>query len=148
MSISKSKSCSDDVHVTRKPNRVRHQLYFNKPSRVDPSHQAECDTDHILRKYSQTGLLTHVNRHQGDYGDYLEVPMDYQASLNHVLAAQAAFDSLPSNLRLKFGNDPAQFLTFVGDPSNYDEMVSLGLAKAKPPVSVDANLVDEVDSSA
>lgn len=43
------------------------------------------------------------------------------------------FDTLPSKLRLRFGNDPAEFLSFVEDPANDQEMIDLGL-KPKPPL--------------
>jgi phage internal scaffolding protein len=92
----------------------------------------ECDVNRILAKYQKTGLLDHVNRFQGDYADLSAVP-DFQDSLNAVIDAQEAFMTLPSSIRKQFDNDPAQFLDFVHDPSNRDEMVKMGLAKAPSP---------------
>jgi phage internal scaffolding protein len=93
----------------------------------------ECDVNNILRKYQKTGLLDHVNRFQGDYADLSAVP-DFQDSLNAVIDAQEAFMTLPSSIRKQFDNDPVQFLDFVHDPSNRDEMVKMGLAKAPAPI--------------
>jgi phage internal scaffolding protein len=92
----------------------------------------ECDVNRILAKYQKTGLIDHVNHFQGDYADLSAVP-DFQESLNAVLDAQAAFDTLPSMIRKQFDNDPAAFLDFVHNPDNKDEMVKMGLAKAPVP---------------
>lgn len=90
----------------------------------------KCDINNILKKYQATGLIDHVSRYNGDYSDLGGV-QDYHSSLNQVLEAQNAFDSLPSSIRNKFSNDPGQFLAFVSDANNMDEMVELGLAKKK-----------------
>lgn len=49
--------------------------------------------------------------------------------MNQIVQAQDMFMSLPSKIRNRFGNDPSQFLDFVSDPLNKDEMRSLGLLK-------------------
>lgn len=127
-----SKAC-DKSSRTRK----RVQKSFLKPSMTDQSHKTTCDINHILHKYRQTGLLTHVSRYNGDYRDLTTLPSDYHSALNQVLSAQESFNSLPSNIRLRFSNDPGEFLSFVSDPANLDEMVNLGLAKlpTKPVVA-------------
>lgn len=86
----------------------------------------ECDINQILKKYRKTGLLDHVNTYQGKYDD-LSQPIDYQTALNVVINAKNSFDSLPSNIRKKFDNEPAKFLDFVGNPDNLDEMREMGL---------------------
>jgi len=58
------------------------------------------------------------------------MPQDYHASVNAVLEAREMFESLPSSVRRRFGNDPAAFLDFVGDEENRDEMEKMGLLKA------------------
>lgn len=118
--------------IIRKPYepRERVQLVNKDPSLTKQSMKDECDINKILTKWEKTGVLNHLNTFQGDYGDYLEV-QDYHTSLNQVKAAQEAFMSLPAQVRHKFENDPANFLQFVGDPANLDEMVELGLARPK-----------------
>lgn len=95
-------------------------------SEVQQDMRDECDINFIMAKYQKSGLIEHVNRIDGSYGDFMHAS-DYQTSLNEVLAARAAFDSLPSSLRYRFQNDPAQFLEFVQNDSNRDEMIQLGL---------------------
>lgn len=110
----------------------------HKPSRLlclDPtltkqSFKDECDINNILKKYQKTGLLDHVNKYQGDYGDYIDAP-SYQEAQNRILDAQYMFMSLPATVREKFKNDPGMFLDFVHDPKNEDAMVEMGLAKPK-----------------
>ena len=33
--------------------------------------QAECDVNNILAKYKRTGMLTHIQKHEGNFGDLL-----------------------------------------------------------------------------
>lgn len=94
----------------------------------------ECDVNNILKQYSQTGMLKHVsaNANTGMYAD-LPDAIDFQDSLHTIKAAEAAFMSLPSKLRARFDNEPTEFLAFVQDPRNADELVSLGLRNRPPP---------------
>lgn len=103
------------------------------PSRTKQSFLAECDINNILKQFKATGIVTHINaqRAQGRYED-LPASTDFQEALNTVMAAEAAFASLPSLVRERFGNDPERFLAFVGDPKNADELVKLGLTKPVP----------------
>ena len=96
-------------------------------SSTKQSFKDECDINNILGKFRKTGLLEHVAVHQGDYRDLSE-PTDYQTALNIVLSANAAFESLPSDIRKDFGNNPAAFLEFVDNPDNADKLVEMGLA--------------------
>jgi len=96
-------------------------------SRTKQSFKAECDINTILKKYQKTGLLSHVSQYQGRYED-LPSEIDYQQSLNAIIAAEESFSSLPSKIRARFGNDPAEFLQFVENPANENEMIDLGLA--------------------
>jgi len=90
------------------------------------SFKEECDINGIMSRFEKSGLMDHVNKFQGDYGDFTEA-QDYHTSMNQILAAQAAFDSLPAKMRSRFGNQPAAFLEFVEDESNEDEMREMGL---------------------
>lgn len=87
----------------------------------------QCDINHILKQYDKTGLITHVNEAKAFYGDYTEVN-EYQESLNLVIRAQDNFMSLPSKIRNKFHNNPGEYLEFVSNPENQEEMYELGLA--------------------
>lgn len=104
---------------------------FKGVSRAKQEFKKECDINSIMAKYRNSGVVSHLNRYEGRYGDFSSAT-DYQTSLNQVMAAQAAFDSLPSAIRRRFGNDPASFLAFVQDPGNEAELVEMGLARKRP----------------
>lgn len=104
------------------------------PSLTKQEFKREADINNILKQYSKTGMLTHLNVRaaQGMYAD-LPDALDFQESLHLVRQAEATFMTLPAKLRDRFGNDPAQFLAFCSDPRNLEEMRELGLA-LKPPL--------------
>lgn len=111
--------------------RERVQLFCSGPSRTHQSFKAECEIANVLAKHARTGMLEHVNKFDGQYGDYLDV-QSFQDSLNQVMAAEEMFLSLSSAVRKRFNNDPGYFLSFVGDPTNQEEMINLGLAIRRP----------------
>lgn len=58
---------------------------------------------------------------------YCEVsPVDFQDALEVIAQGQEAFFNLPPQVRVRFSN-PVEFLTWLEDPSNYDEAEKLGL---------------------
>lgn len=100
------------------------------PSLTKQSFKDECDVNNILRKYQKTGLITHSNPRSGTFDD-LPSDIDFQQSMNTIIAAESAFTSLPSSLRRRFNNSPEEFLSFVYDPANTNELIELGLATNK-----------------
>lgn len=99
-------------------------------SRTKQSEAEACNINVIMAKYSKTGLITHLNRYEGKYGDFTAIT-DYQTSLNIVMEAEKMFMSLPSDVRAKFENDPGKFLAFSNDPANFEKLREMGLAKPK-----------------
>ncbi|QCQ84745.1 internal scaffolding protein [Blackfly microvirus SF02] len=104
------------------------------PSMTKQEFQFECDINNVIKSFSQTGMFKHVSARaaQGSYQD-LPDSFDFQESLNQVQSARDAFMTLPSKIRSRFGNDPAQFLSFMHDPENVDEIRTLGLTRPPPP---------------
>lgn len=104
-------------------------------SMTKQSEMESCDIHNILKEYSQQGFenLVRENAARGQYADLTDLP-DYQEALNIVISSQAAFAALPSQVRERFGNDPARFIQFLGDPANQEEAIRLGLATdTRPP---------------
>lgn len=120
--------------IIRKPynDRVRTSITFPEKTMAKQSFKDECNINNIMSKYANTGLIDHVQKVQGSYGDFTSVA-DYQLSLNQVIDAQNAFDELPAALRKRFGNNPSQLMEFLSDASNQDEAVKLGLIEPKSP---------------
>lgn len=109
----------------------RVQIQFTEPSLTKQAMGAETDINNIMRKYEKDGIITHLSKYQGQYGDFSQV-VDYHSALNTMIDAENAFGSLPSRIRGEFSNDPGKFLEFVHDPKNHDRMVDMGLAHAAP----------------
>lgn len=108
------------------------------PSRTVPDFKDDCDTNVILSRYVNTGVLTHTNPAQPMYGDFSEVPQDYGEALRLIESSKEKFDALPSDVREKFDSNPYNLIKFLGDEKNRDEAVKLGLVKP-PEVKVKPN---------
>lgn len=124
--------------IVRPNGTVRVQSVMLQGSKTQQHHKDECDINNIVAKYRQTGQFTHLTQKNGVYADVSKIT-DYHESLNKVQDAQAAFAALPSNVRLRFNNDPAQLLAFMQDPTNHDEGVELGIYN-KPPIPPNSSL--------
>lgn len=104
------------------------------PSRTKQSFADECDINKIIKGYDRNGLISHLNEQMPQYMDLVHdgivggAALDYHEALTLVRNAEALFSELPAELRNKFRNDPAEFLSFVDNPENQDELVELGLA--------------------
>lgn len=128
--------------------RRRHQKIFTKPSMAKQSFRDECDINNVLKKYNKTGQLPDLIKQNPQYGDFSEAP-DYQDALNLVILAEQQFNALPAHARKRFNNDPAEFLAFVHNSDNAEEMVSLGLATKRPvddPKASDPSLKEDPKS--
>jgi len=115
-------------------------LEFPGDSRAKQSFKEECDINNIMEKYKATGLVDHVKEHRGTYKD-MPSETDYHTNLNTIMAADAAFASLPAALRAHFDNDAAAFVGFVTDPDNQAEINEMGLGPESrfiPPEEVPA----------
>jgi len=107
------------------------------PGLTKQNHKAECDVNLILQKFQRTGVIAHRVEHQAQYDDATGI--DFQEAMNLVTTTQEMFNDLPSSLRKKFNHEPAQFLKYVNDPNNLEEMIELGLAtrqEPEPPIQV------------
>lgn len=113
--------------------RVRVEADIGGPSLTKQSFKKDCDIQVILKQFDRTGLVTHMNRYPAGYADVSNMG-DFRQAMGVVLEAEKMFSTLPSKIRARFGNDPGNFLEFVGNPENADEMVSLGLATKREPV--------------
>lgn len=107
--------------------RKRIQLICTEPTRTQQHMKDMCDINSILKRYRANGELPSLIKDNPQFGDFSNVK-DYQESLNIVLHANEQFAALSSHVREKFKNDPAEFLQFVSDPKNGEELVKMGLA--------------------
>jgi len=87
----------------------------------------ECDINILMNRYMESGELPNLNERSPQYLDV--TGFDYQSSMEFVAGAKTLFNELPSTLRNRFENDPAQFLDFCSQEKNRPEMAELGLLK-------------------
>jgi len=120
--------------------RPRVQPPVGGPSLTKQSMRDECDINKIMAKFQKTGAITHYNRHSGEYG--FASALDFRDSLDLVKKGQDIFNDLPSSIRKRFANDPAEFLEFAQNDENKEEMVKIGLTASPEPKS--ATLAEEV----
>jgi len=133
-------------------NRFSPRVEVLAPAREDgkgakQSFKNECDINLIMAKFAKTGVITHVNRHEGTYG---EVPSQtYHEAMEIVRNANEMFSEVPAAVRKKFGNSPEAFLEFVSNPENVEEMRKLGIAKPAyvPPPDPMAVLGDRIEAA-
>lgn len=98
------------------------------PGVTKQSDLRDCDINSIFKKYEKTGLLPDMILKNGRYGDFSSVP-DYTEAVQIVKQAEEQFANLNVHIRNKFSNNPAEFLGFVTDPKNIDEVEKMGLLK-------------------
>ncbi len=103
------------------------RLNFTGTSRTKQSFKEETDINSIMARFQTTGMLDFVQKHQPQYGDVTAI--DFQTSMESVAKSREMFASLPSKVRDRFNNDPAELLEFLDNPENREEAVLLGLAK-------------------
>jgi len=114
---------------------MRVKKVFNRPSLTKQSFKDECDINIIMKRFRKVQGADFLNRYQGyldgQFGDFSGV-QDYRTAIEQIQQARGVFDALPSKVRSRFENDPAQFLDFVHNPANRDELVAMGLTDPKP----------------
>lgn len=101
--------------------------FIGEKSLAHQSFKDECDINMLMKKYGNERLIPHVQRHQGQYGDFTAV-VDYQTAQHVVAQAEEMFLTLPSKIREEFDNDPGAFLDFATDANNVDKLIEMGLA--------------------
>lgn len=80
------------------------------------SHADSCDIHVILKRFEQ-GDLSVMQRVQGVYGDFTQMPKTFAEALNTLIAAEQYFDSLPVDVRAKFGHNFSQFIASMDSTS-------------------------------
>lgn len=91
----------------------------------------ECDINNILARNERGETIEHLRQHGEHYSDNTGV--DFQSAMNIVTATQQLFDTLPAHIRARVNNKPEEFLDFVQNPDNIEEMRELGLAEQLDP---------------
>ena len=132
----------------RENGKLRVKLMFDgKDCKTKQEFKEECQIQNIINKYHKTGMVSHLAKHQAQYGDFSKIN-SYQDAVMAVLDAEETFKELPANIRTMFKNNPQELLDFVNDDKNYEKAVELGLiAKQKVEQTKPAGAVSQETSS-
>lgn len=115
------------------------------PSLTDQCYIGETDINTILKRYAQGD--SSVVRPSSIFADVSALG-DFSGLLELVRKAQNDFESLPSDLRARFGNDPAALVAFLEDSTNDDEAIRLGLKVVHTtPKSIAEQITDGVTAA-
>lgn len=89
------------------------------------SHALSCDINVLMARY-KNGELDVLQRVQGAYGDFTQMPETYADMMNKVIEAENHFNSLPVEIREKFDHSVVKYMQSFGSPEWLDIM---GLSK-------------------
>lgn len=109
-----------------RPTRRSRLKFVDDPGLTEQHHKDSCDMSLIMRRYEKTGAIDHIKQYKGEY---LDMPSgtDFQTAMNVIAEANSMFETVPSNIRNKFRNDPAAYLDYMQDPKNKKAIIDMGL---------------------
>lgn len=94
------------------------------------SHKDSVDIHKILERFER-GDVSALQKAQGMYGDFSEFPKTYAELLNIVIEGEQTFNSLPLEVREKFGHSFHRWLATMGSA---EWLSAMGLEVPAPPV--------------
>lgn len=94
------------------------------------SEKDETDINLLVKRFG-VGPLSQMQVRRPTYGDFSGLD-NYQDAMNALLAANESFMAMPSSVRERFHNNPAEFVAFCSDENNLDELREMGLADKIP----------------
>lgn len=130
------------VYSSRYTDRGVLELYESDRENLYDYIQSHADSVdiHLLLKRFAAGETDVLSKAQGFYLDASGMPKTYAEVLNSVLAGEQAFDSLPADVKQRFGNsfsswmssfEDADFLEKMGLVSQTPDSASPGLSNAQ-----------------
>lgn len=119
---------------------------FSKPSLTQQQFRQEADINNIIASVNNAGTVNNplwTGPRQPIYGDFASIPAaDYMSAQNMLLDANNNFMALPSEVRKRFNNNPAELLAYIQGNPPVEELARLGLA---PPVEQEKTLPPEAN---
>jgi hypothetical protein len=103
----------------------------DQESKVQEQFADACQTDTIIRKYNMMGVNPFIASGGNQYLDTTEIP-NFVVAQNSQVKVREYFEGLPSDIRLEFNNDPAQFAEAVLDPQNAEYLRDIGVLAPLP----------------
>lgn len=108
--------------------RERTHPVMETESMTEQSHGNSVEIHHILKKYRAQGIdlfNDNVLANWWQEVNLVDAP-DFQEAQNMIARANELFMQVPSDIRADFDNDPGQFIEFMSDPENREEIEEYG----------------------
>lgn len=112
------------------------------PGLTKQSFAAETDINKIVAGFEKTGMLSSVNEREPFYGDVSGIA-SYQECFDIVNKANQLFNGMDAKVRSRFRNNPVEMISFLEDPVNLEEAISLGMVVKRPVEGQEALKVEE-----
>lgn len=87
---------------------------------TEQHHEKSCNINNIMARFTKTGVIDHINRHQANYGDVTGA--DFKAAQDLVAEQKSVFHELPAAIREQFDNDPANYLDLMMTDEGVEEL--------------------------
>lgn len=116
---------------------------FGNSSIARQSDAHDADINHIMRRVSGAPSSEPM------FGDSVGMPRNFAEVFAFHERVVDSFRQLPSEVRLKFKNNPEELVRFVADPANRPEALKLGLltpSQAEVDEEVELNLQREASA--
>lgn len=104
--------------------RERCSIDTGSDSNVKQAFKDECDINAIVARYGIGGVVPTLSG--GVFADVSQIG-DYRNLCDRMAQIKNVFDSLPSQTRAWFENDPANMVAFLADPENLEAAREMGL---------------------
>jgi len=119
-------------------------ITFRLPTMTQQHFREECDINNIMARYAQTGLLP---QHQD--GIFVDLAnnewMDYREALHVIQEADEAFSTLPASFRSELGNNPANFIDWISDPTNENRAIKMGFMVPRDSAPLDVTVTTDTE---
>lgn len=89
---------------------------------------------HVMLKRFAAGETDVFSQRQGAYGDFTEVPRTYAEMMQTLIDAESYFESLPVDVRGKFGHNFSEFVHAIGTPDFAERLGLMPAAAEQQPV--------------
>lgn len=101
-------------------------IEFTEESLTHQEFYEDTKTENIINKYVRIGANPYLPAAVGQFLDTTTIS-DFQTNMERFRAVSEYFESLPSDIRLQFRNDPKYFAQFASNPENKNALQELGL---------------------
>lgn len=102
-------------------------IEFTEESKTLQSEFESTTIDWYLKRYSANGVDPFADRLMGArFGDFSNYE-SFLTAQTRLARVRQGFDALPAEVRARFGNNINQFMEFVTNPNNVEELKSMGL---------------------